>query len=211
MNDNFITLNEEKRDRIINAALQEFASKGFALASTNEIVKKAGISKGALFHYFTSKEDLYQFLCGYVFDIVKREYYAKIEDCGGDFISRYSSALKLNQALFKQYPCFFDFTMKLWVEPPEVLGGTLREKMEETMAYGYKCLMDGIDESIFREDIPAEQVRNLIVWSIDGYGRKKTEGWKNSRLEEIDLQTEDQEIENLMLTLRKCFYKQGGI
>jgi AcrR family transcriptional regulator len=207
MNDNFISLGEEKRDRIINAALQEFASKGFALASTNEIVKRAGISKGALFHYFASKEDLYQFLCNYVFEIVKRDYYAKIEDCGGDFISRYVSALKRKQALFKQYPYFFDFTIKLWAEPAEILGDTLREKLAETMAYGYKCLMDGIDESFFRADIPAGQVKELIIWSVDGSGRKKMESWKDCRLEDIDLQAEEQEVETFMHSLRICFYQ----
>jgi len=46
----------EKRDRILNAAIEEFASFPFEKASTNHIVAKAGISKGLLFHYFGSKQ-----------------------------------------------------------------------------------------------------------------------------------------------------------
>lgn len=45
----FINLEAEKRERIINAALKEFAQKGYDKASTNEIIKEAGISKGSLF------------------------------------------------------------------------------------------------------------------------------------------------------------------
>ncbi|MEM5780278.1 MAG: TetR/AcrR family transcriptional regulator, partial [Lawsonibacter sp.] len=62
MYENFIGLKQEKRDVIINAALTEFAAKGYDLASTNGMVKAAGISKGALFHYFASKKDLFLFL-----------------------------------------------------------------------------------------------------------------------------------------------------
>ena len=44
-------MDEEKKQKIINASIEEF-SKGYSLASTNEIVRKAGVSKGLLFHYF---------------------------------------------------------------------------------------------------------------------------------------------------------------
>ncbi len=39
----------------MNAAISIFATQGYAHASTDEIVKRAGISKGLLFHYFISK------------------------------------------------------------------------------------------------------------------------------------------------------------
>ena len=40
---------------MINAALKIFAKNGYAHASTDDIVKEAGISKGLLFHYFINK------------------------------------------------------------------------------------------------------------------------------------------------------------
>lgn len=45
----FNSLEAEKQERIINTALKEFARNGYDKASTNEIVKEAGISKGSLF------------------------------------------------------------------------------------------------------------------------------------------------------------------
>ena len=61
MNEKFFDLNREKQDRMINAALRIFAENGYRHASTVIIVKEAGISKGLLFHYFTSKMGLFSF------------------------------------------------------------------------------------------------------------------------------------------------------
>ena len=61
MNNKFFDAAKEKQDRIINAALQVFAVNGYRHASTDEIVRIAGISKGLLFHYFGSKLGLYSF------------------------------------------------------------------------------------------------------------------------------------------------------
>ena len=54
----FQSLETEKRERIINAALKEFAKNGYDKASTNDIVKEAEISKGSLFNYFNSKNEI---------------------------------------------------------------------------------------------------------------------------------------------------------
>ena len=50
---------------MINAALKVFAMQGYKHASTDDIVKEAGISKGLLFHYFTNKVGVYVFLMDY--------------------------------------------------------------------------------------------------------------------------------------------------
>lgn len=61
----FNNLKPEKQKQIINAAIKEFVRNGFEKASTNEIVKRANISKGSLFNYFNSKKDLYLYLIEY--------------------------------------------------------------------------------------------------------------------------------------------------
>lgn len=50
---------EETRERLIAAATQRFTRDGYAATSINEICKDLGITKGALFHYFKSKQDLF--------------------------------------------------------------------------------------------------------------------------------------------------------
>lgn len=65
MNEKFFDLKKEKQDRMINAALKIFAVNGYQKASTDDIVKEAGISKGLLFHYFGSKAGVYTFMYEY--------------------------------------------------------------------------------------------------------------------------------------------------
>ncbi len=46
------------REKIVKVAMRLFAEKGYSDASLNAIVREAGVSKGAFFHYWRSKEDL---------------------------------------------------------------------------------------------------------------------------------------------------------
>ena len=45
--------------RLLEEALLEFSQQGYARASTETIVKKAGVTRGALYHHFTNKKDLF--------------------------------------------------------------------------------------------------------------------------------------------------------
>ena len=50
--------NQEKRERILRAALEVCAQRGVAPARMEEIAARAGVSKGTLYRFFESKEDL---------------------------------------------------------------------------------------------------------------------------------------------------------
>lgn len=52
-------LKDEIREKIMEVATQEFMDKGFQASSTRDIVKKVSISKGNLYNYFPSKEELF--------------------------------------------------------------------------------------------------------------------------------------------------------
>ncbi|MBI5842467.1 MAG: TetR/AcrR family transcriptional regulator [Chloroflexi bacterium] len=58
----FINLPEEKRQIIVNAAIEEFAEHGLDNASTNRIVANSGISKGSFYQYFEDKQDVFMYL-----------------------------------------------------------------------------------------------------------------------------------------------------
>ncbi|GAB3669103.1 TetR/AcrR family transcriptional regulator [Actinocorallia lasiicapitis] len=55
------------RRRILDVALDLFAQKGFDGTGVQEIVTKAGVTKGALYHYFASKDEILFEIYGSVF------------------------------------------------------------------------------------------------------------------------------------------------
>lgn len=61
----FYNLNEEKRNAIIKASIEEFSTHTYNEASVNTIVEKSGISKGSLYQYFEDKKDIYLYLIEY--------------------------------------------------------------------------------------------------------------------------------------------------
>ncbi|MDX8291874.1 TetR/AcrR family transcriptional regulator [Metabacillus indicus] len=48
----------EKQKKVVEAAIEIFADKGFAAASTSEIAKKAGVAEGTIFRHYQTKKDL---------------------------------------------------------------------------------------------------------------------------------------------------------
>ena len=55
----FDRIDQERQDIILLAAKEEFAAHGLEQASINRIIERAGTSKGSMYYYFESKEDLF--------------------------------------------------------------------------------------------------------------------------------------------------------
>ncbi|MHA7966947.1 TetR/AcrR family transcriptional regulator [Paenibacillus sp. CAU 1782] len=51
---------EQRRIQILGVALEHFVSRGYYGTSTRDISKAAGISSGLMFHYFKSKQHVYE-------------------------------------------------------------------------------------------------------------------------------------------------------
>lgn len=63
----FQNLNENKKNRIIDAALVEFSTRPFNEASITNIVKNADISRGSFYQYFGNKENIYKYLVNFLY------------------------------------------------------------------------------------------------------------------------------------------------
>ena len=64
---------KEKEKAIIEAAIKLYATKGFASTSIQEIVSESGISKGAFYLYFKSKDALLIAILEYYFDYIQKK------------------------------------------------------------------------------------------------------------------------------------------
>lgn len=51
---------EATREALIQAARELFGAQGYAATSTEDVVARAGVTKGALYHHFNGKEDLFR-------------------------------------------------------------------------------------------------------------------------------------------------------
>ncbi|MGG5255279.1 TetR/AcrR family transcriptional regulator [Neobacillus sp. SM06] len=109
MFEKFLQLDLEKQIRILNAASKEFAQKGFVNASTNVMVKEAGIAKGLLFHYFQNKKQLFLFMFDYFIEVITNEFYQKIDLSEPDFFERTKQASLIKMELLQKFPDVFKF------------------------------------------------------------------------------------------------------
>lgn len=64
----FFNISEERRNRILEVAVDAFASKSYYKVSVNSIVEAADISKGSFYQYFDNKLDLFKYILKYLGD-----------------------------------------------------------------------------------------------------------------------------------------------
>ena len=55
----FFRLPDDKRERILRCAIDEFHRKGFEKANIGEIAARAGVAKGSMYQYFDNKRELF--------------------------------------------------------------------------------------------------------------------------------------------------------
>lgn len=207
INQTFQNLEHLKQQRIINAALKEFAEKGYEQASTNQIVKNAGIGKGMLFYYFKNKRELYLYLIDYCLDITLNEYLHLVDTNEMDFIDRMRQASQIKVRSFTEKPNVFYFMGSLFLTNELELPVELETRMEELQRLGYSKLYDNIDTSLFRDDVDVNEVYKLIRWSIEGYQNELTNRLKSEKLTSIDLDPLWDEFYDYLDILKKSFYK----
>lgn len=131
MNEKFFDLKKEKQDRMINAALKIFGMRGYQFASTDDIVKEAGISKGLLFHYFGSKLGLYSFIYDYSVRFMSMELKAAVDAKETNFFTLQKQMENGRLQVIKNYPCMQLFLEKCNSENVSEALLAIAEKKEE--------------------------------------------------------------------------------
>lgn len=81
----FLNLPEDKKQKILEAAKNEFSRVSVTEASINNIVTEANIARGSFYQYFESKEDLLIFMIDKASERVKDKVNEKIKENGDIF------------------------------------------------------------------------------------------------------------------------------
>ena len=171
MNDRFWELKKEKQDRMINSALKVFSQYGYKHASTDEIVKGAGISKGLLFHYFESKIGLYAFLYDYATRFVTLELTANVEKSENRYFELYKQILSAKANSMSQYPFIFLFLNKADEETDIEAVSVISERREKYQRIMH-ALRERADITTFIPGINFEKVGVILDYTIDGLIQK---------------------------------------
>lgn len=170
----FNNLKLEKQEQIINAAIKEFVQSGFDKASTNEIVKRANISKGSLFNYFNSKKDLYLYLIEYSRNII-RDLNDQIDLTEEDLFNRIEKAGLEKFYVQQKHPLVFDFFASLKHEESVEVKETVKQSIAYIYNVAIKRLYQDIDYSKFRDEIDVEKAIEILNWTMFGLGEKALE------------------------------------
>jgi AcrR family transcriptional regulator len=179
---------EEARSRIVNAANQVFGEKGYRQATMDDVAKKLGVSKGALYLYFASKEELFEAICRAEPLAFKEILYSTFSDNkkplegAGEFfdkmMKRYGSNLGLSFEIFSE-ASHNPNLRKILKKTQDEYAGTLMTYLEEGrkrgfinrdldllfITYAMIALWNGI-ETIVATGLPIEDARR--AW-LEGF------------------------------------------
>lgn len=204
MNEAFGKIKQEKKDRIINSALEEFAKNGFEKASTNVIVENAGVSKGILFHYFQNKKGLFEFLIEFSVETIIKQFEEHFDWNEKDILERIKQSVLVKMRVVERYPYILDFSMLI------LQHKTREEIMQmnhgESIRLMSKIYEDQIDYSVFRDDVDVEKAITIIRWTFEKYGEEFSERYKQVTYP-IDYKPIIDDIDTYIQTLKLAFYK----
>jgi AcrR family transcriptional regulator len=180
----FEAIRKESRQKILDAALEVFAKQGYHSATVDAITKTAGISKGLMYNYFKSKEDVLQELMLGMMEALMCEYMPlKPEEkfTEDDIINFINVGIDLVLEKPHYWKLYFSVALQ-----PEVMSIVFDKMMEmgqpymiamneyfrdkgvenpEVMMRYFSAVMDGIQFHCMLDPktFPAEEVKKLLI------------------------------------------------
>lgn len=153
--------NDEREQRILSAAAERIAHYGYDKTTVEEIARDAGISKGAIYLHFKSKEQLFEALLLREADVLVANYFELLDSDPKGItifnIYRYGLEVTEKSPLIKA----------MFIQDRRVLGDYLRH-VRDTAAYrqltsfGIEAVRQFQRAGLIRADIDAENVSYLL-------------------------------------------------
>ena len=202
MNEKFYELSNEKQQVIINAALYVFSKYDYKKASTEEIAKEAGISKGLLFHYFKNKKNLYLFLYDYSIEFISNKMMKDLDLTEKDFFKLITNSQDIKSKIMKQHPYVFQFSINAYYEECPEIADEISGKNKVLLSQNTDLVLSIIDKTKFKENVDIEMLFKAIVWCGDGYLKEKFHQKK------VDIDEVSKEFKGILEMFKNNLYKE---
>lgn len=161
----FFNLPEEKRTRIIDLALEEFASRPYSKASLSNVVARAGIAKGSMYQYFEDKGDLYT----YLLELAAQEKLAYIQKHGfppgADFFTALEQVLLAGISFSLEHPRLGQVVANALESPGE---GPLHEFIARGKEMSIRFFKEMIIEAQEKGTVRRDMEPTLLAYMIHG-------------------------------------------
>ena len=169
MEDRLSSLSEEKKNAVVNAALEVFGTNEYKRASTDLIAAKAGISKGLLFYYFKNKKELYMYIFEYVMEkvgprLLDRHFFEIT-----DYFELLAYAADKKARILSSFPFLMEFSVRAFFTSREDVSEDMNSFLKHQMDTMFVDYFKNVDMTKFREDIDPKEILNMLLWLTDGY------------------------------------------
>ena len=209
MKDVLARMKEDKRIKLINSAMKEFGTNRFDKASTNVIVREADISKGLLYHYFETKEALFDYLLVFTMKSMGKAIVDSVEWDDGDLINRMQRVVEIKLGILEQYPYMLDFG-KIMYESKSV--DEVKKIVDKYIPDLYlKVYSHNINYSLFKDNLDVNRAVKMIQLFSDGYSEQLLQKYKTTILSTNDLKKEMDELTTYLDMYKEAFYKSDHI
>lgn len=203
MNDTWSKLSDEKRERVLNAALCSFGANGYKKTSMADIASAAGVSKPMLFTYFGSKPGLYAFLADYAVGLVWEEFRAHAHKLlTDDFFERIRLSSEIKTAMMKRHPPILSFLTSMYYEEDAGVRPVIDKLLGEAVLLSEEQMLKGVDTSRFKPGVDVQSVVKLLTWASLGLA----DAWRGKDAFALDALLE--EFNAVLAMLKNTLYKE---
>lgn len=166
--DTFFNLPENKRNRIIDAAIDQFSKSPYRNVTVDNIVNNAGIPKGSFYQYFQNKDDLYIYLFTELGDTkinLFEQLKTEIQRINfREYMMKYIAELKkLEASSSRMVQLKHEFLNQC---PQEIKKQILKEEIPKSIKLFDEVIDAYIKKGEFRKDLDSKSAAYMTVMSI---------------------------------------------
>jgi len=161
---------QSTRDKILEAAESVFQRKGYHDTSMDNVVAESGLSKGAIYGYFKSKEELFENLKNRGFEINLDRARAILEsnESARSKLEKVADIYFLSQNEVSREACRMSLQFSAASLQMKPVHQHLEERYQEIHSLLAILLKEGVRRGEFRKGIDVDSIASLLIATVDG-------------------------------------------